>query len=115
MDNRTIEEVRNNETKLIKEIEILEEENQKLKKQLEEIKNEPLTNRIGRIDSVIANIYSRNRTHEKEFIEWLEDYIDTLKTESDSVEGLGICEYYTLLALEEVLEKYKEIIGGKYE
>lgn len=36
MDNRTIEEVRNNETKLIKEIEILEEENQELKKQLEE-------------------------------------------------------------------------------
>ena len=92
-----------------------ERENQELKKQLEEIKSEPLTNRIGRIDSVIANIYSRNRTHEKEFIEWLEDYIDTLKTESDSVEGLGICEYYTLLALEEVLEKYKEIIGGKDE
>lgn len=31
MDNRTIEEVRNNETKLIKEIEILEKENQELK------------------------------------------------------------------------------------
>lgn len=31
MDNRTIEEVRSNETKLIKEIEILEEENQELK------------------------------------------------------------------------------------
>ena len=49
---------------------------------------------------------------QKEFIDWLEDYIDTLKTESDSVEGLGICEYYTLLALEEVLSKYKEIVGG---
>lgn len=35
MDNRTIEEVRNNETKLIKEIEILEEENQELKKTIE--------------------------------------------------------------------------------
>ena len=35
MDNRTIEEVRNNETKLIKEIEILEKENQELKKQLD--------------------------------------------------------------------------------
>ena len=48
------------------------EENQELKEQLEEIKNEPLTNRIGRIDSVIANIYSRNRTHKKEFIEYIE-------------------------------------------
>lgn len=35
MDNRTIEEVRNNETKLIKEIEILEKENQELKKTIE--------------------------------------------------------------------------------
>lgn len=31
MDNRTIEEVRNNETKLIKEIEILKMQNQKYK------------------------------------------------------------------------------------
>ena len=54
-------------------------------------------------------------SQQKEFIEWLEDYIDTLKTESDSVEGLGICEYYTLLALEEVLSRYKETIGVKDE
>lgn len=35
MDNRTIEEVRENETKFIDEIKQLEWENQKLKKQLE--------------------------------------------------------------------------------
>lgn len=83
-----------------------------LKKQLEKIKNEPLTNRIGRIDSVIANIYSRNRTHQKEFIEWLEQNIEN--------------EEYCYLAqnpgercrkdvFEEALSKYKEIIGGKHE
>ena len=120
MDNRTIEEVRNNETKLIKEIEILEEENQKLKKQLEEIKNEPLTNRIGRIDSVIANIYSRNRTHKKEFIEWLEKEI---QRQEDYAVSLGLTIDYDIAeytsgkidALKESLSKYKEIIGGKYE
>lgn len=40
MDNRTIEEVRNNETKLIKEIEILEKENQELIEYLKEKKKE---------------------------------------------------------------------------
>ena len=118
MDNRTIEEVRNNETKLIKEIETLEEENQKLKKQLEEIKNEPLTNRIGRIDSIVANIYSRNRTQQKEFIEWLEKEI---QRQEDYAVSLGLTIDYDIAeytsgkidALKESLSKYKEIIGGK--
>ena len=128
MDNRTIEEVRNNETKLIKEIEILEEENQKLKKQLEEIKNEPLTNRIGRIDSVIANIYSRNRTHKKEFIEWLEKEIEAIENKLNRYNELvkqgkeTDFEYYESIIDErkfdiymKTLRKYKEIIGDKDE
>lgn len=36
MDNRTIDEVRKNEDRLINKIELLEKENQELKKQLEE-------------------------------------------------------------------------------
>ena len=75
------------------------EENQELEKQLEEIKNEPLTNRIGRIDSIVANIYSRNRTQQKEFIEWLEDM---LVSELDIFSVVRVCD---------VLSKYKEIIG----
>ena len=47
MDNRTIEEVRNNETKLIKEIEILEEENEKLKMQNQKYKE--AVNKIKKI------------------------------------------------------------------
>lgn len=83
MDNRTIEEVRNNETKLIKEIEILEEENQELKKQ------------------------------QKEFIEYLEEPIRII-TEGNPT---NISEYTSakLDTLKEVLQKYKEIIGGKDE
>ena len=92
-----------------------EREVKELKKQLEKIKNEPLTNRIGRIDSVIANIYSRNRTHQKEFIEYLENYIDALNQQKETVEGLDIGEEHILMVLEEVLEKYKVIIGGSNE
>ena len=97
-----------------------ERENQELKKQLEEIKSEPLTNRIGRIDSVIANIYSRNRTHKKEFIEWLEKEI---QRQEDYAVSLGLTIDYDIAeytsgkidALKESLSKYKEIIGDKYE
>ena len=88
-----------------------EREIKELKKRLEK-KYEKVGTLTGEL------LYEENTkliNQQKEFIEWLEDYIDTLKTESDSVEGLGICEYYTLLALEEVLSKYKEIIGGKHE
>ena len=91
-----------------------ERENQELKKQLEEIKNEPLTNRIGRIDSVVANIYSRNRTHKKEFIEYLEN----------EIKNSDICDVYVhgmkfnlaeKMIYKDILSKYKEIIGIKDE
>lgn len=81
------------------------EENQELEKQLEEIKNEPLTNRIGRIDSIVANIYSRNRTQQKEFIEWLRN---------ESKELIRDAGYHQRICLE-ILSKYKEIIGIKNE
>lgn len=100
MDNRTIEEVRNNETKLIKEIEILEKENQELKKQL-------------------SNSHQM-KNQQKEFIEYLEkeiqgreDYAVSLGLTTD----YGIAEYTSgkIDALKESLSKYKEIIGGKDE
>ena len=87
-------------------------ENQELKKKLDELQT--LYNNMFRCHCNRVQVETL-LSQQKEFIEWLEDYIDTLKTESDSVEGLGICEYYTLLALEEVLSKYKETIGVKDE
>lgn len=105
-----------------------ERENQELKKQLEEIKSEPLTNRIGRIDSVIANIYSRNRTHKKEFIEWLEKEIEAIENKLNRYNELvkqgkeTDFEYYESIIDErkfdiymKTLRKYKEIIGDKDE
>ena len=88
-------------------IDKLEKEKQELKKKLEECSAVADTN-----SELVDSIDEHYKEQQKEFIEWLEDYIDILKIESDSVEGLGSCEYYTLLALEEVLSKYKEIVGS---
>ena len=90
-----------------------ERENQELKKQLEE-KDDFINKLQGtkyRLDK-----YDYERTmQQKKFIEYLEDYIDALNQQKETVEGLDICEEHILMILEEVLEKYKEIIGGKHE
>ena len=75
--------------------------NQELKKQLEEYENEPLTNKISRIDCVVSNIYSRNKTQQKEFISYLENMLDN---END---------IFSVVRVKDVLSKYKSIIGGK--
>ena len=93
---------------------MLERENQELKKQLEEIKNEPLTNRIGRIDSVVANIYSRNRTQKKEFIEYLENEIKNSDICDVYVHGMKFNSAEKMI-YKDILSKYKEIIGVKDE
>ena len=66
-------------------------------------------------DDIIAGLKKENQeleNQQKEFIEYLEDYIDALKDQQESVEGLDSCEQYTLMTLEKILSKYKEIIGG---
>lgn len=50
---------------------------------------------------------------QKEFIEWLENYIDALIQQKETVAELDVTEVHILMTLEEVLSKYKEIIGGK--
>ena len=70
----------------------LQKENEELKKQLSnghQIKNQ-----------------------QKEFIEWLEDYIDALIQQKETVAELDVTEVHILMTLEEVLSKYKEIVGG---
>ena len=53
------------------------------------------------------------KNQQKEFKEYLEDYIDTLKKQEENAEGLDTSEKYALMTLEENLSKYKEITGGK--
>lgn len=77
-------------------VEMIEEENQKLKKQLKNYK------KLG-----FKHLQDKNNnleTQQKEFIKWLEDYLN-LFDYRDIQEQAG----YDML--EEILQKYKEIIG----
>ena len=97
---------------LFEEMENWKEEVKELKKQLEEYENEPLTNKISRIDCVVSNIYSRNKNQQKEFIKWLENGIEKVKNTEfldERIQGAG------LVAYNRVLSKYKEIIGVSNE
>ena len=111
---------------------LLEKDNQELKKQLEEIdsklfftKNE-LEMRQKSIDNKLRQ--------QKEFIEWLEDklnmcdgFLDTIKSDLEEISYAGRTSGKTYIATqimknetamkcyEEVLSKYKEIIGVKDE
>ncbi len=88
-------------------------ENQELKKQLEKYENEPLTNKISRIDCVVSNIYSRNKNQQKEFIKYLEDMIKELQKIKETELDYDILKDVIpqLLAYKEILQKYKKIIG----
>ena len=97
---------------LFEEMENWKEEVKELKKQLEEYENEPLTNKISRIDCVVSNIYSRTKNQQKEFIKWLENGIEKVKNTEfldERIQRAG------LVAYNRVLSKYKEIIGVSNE
>jgi hypothetical protein len=102
----------------------LVEENQKLKQQLDKYENEPLTNKISRIDSVVSNIYLQNKTQQKEFIKYLEDEIEqntpSLRWKHYNEDGFNDYDVEnpssievqpTYKVLNEILQKYKELIG----
>lgn len=82
----------------------LKEENKQLKKKLEEKENiacdwkDSCLENAGKIEIL--------ETQQKEFIKWLEDYLN-LFDYRDIEEQAG----YDML--EEILQKYREIIGGK--
>lgn len=74
--------------------------------------------KVSKVDKEFIDMTHRNTellAQQKEFIEYLEDYIDALKQQKETVEGLDIGEEHILMILEEVLEKYKGIIGGSNE
>ncbi len=89
-----------------------ERESQELKKQLDELQT--LYNNMFKCHCNRVQVETL-LSQQKEFIEYLEDYIDALKQQKETVEGLDIGEEHILMILEEVLEKYKEITGVKDE
>lgn len=72
-----------------------EEEHEKLKKQLEELKEEK---------QEWINLLAMFKNQQKEFIKWLEDYINLFDNMCIDEQG-----YYDML--EEILQKYRSIIG----
>lgn len=82
---------------------LLQQENQELKKQLEEINK--IIEKCGfvNIEQVMLN-YCGLLTQQKEFIKYLEDYLKLFDNKDIYEEG----SYDTI---EEILQKYKEIIG----
>ena len=91
----------------------LTKENQKLKEEIEKIIAVADTN--SELADKFYNKIQKSKEMQKEFIKYLEDYIEVLKSQQENVNGLDILEEETLFILEETLEKYKEIIGDKDE
>ena len=91
-----------------KDMLVLKEQNDKLKKQLEEINK--MIEKCGfvNIEQVMLN-YCGLLTQKKEFIKWLEDEIEKATTNPYtklSEYGMNRIHIY-----KEILQKYKEIIG----
>ena len=72
-----------------------EEEHEKLKKQLEELKEEK---------QEWINLLAMFKNQQKEFMKWLEDYLKLFDNMCIDEQG-----YYDML--EEILQKYRSIIG----
>ena len=72
-----------------------EEEHEKLKKQLEELKEEK---------QEWINLLAMFKNQQKEFIKWLEDYLKLF--DKKDVYEEGSCD-----TIEEILQKYRSIIG----
>lgn len=90
----------------------LQQKNQELKKQLEDTNEElelvrcDLHNRTSERNGYYRNI-EKLENQQKEFIEYLTSYIDLLSNKPDLIEE------NQKDILEEILSKYKSIIGGK--
>ena len=110
-------------------------ENQKLKEQLEigEQQYNDLVEEKEKLQEQLSNSH-QIKTKQKEFIEWLEDklnmcdgFLDTIKSDLEEISYAGRTSGKTYIATqimknetamkcyEEVLSKYKEIIGVKDE
>lgn len=81
----------------------LKEQNEKLKKQLKD-KTEDYKRMKDNFDSKV-DVLTKIETQQKEFINYLNSYIDLLNDKPDMLEETQKD------ILEEILQKYKEIIG----
>jgi hypothetical protein len=95
---------------------LLQKENQELKKQLEEYKeqvNKGLYNTCLPYTTGYNKAIKDKETQQKEFIKYLEDEIKELQKIKETELDYDILKDVNsqLLVLKEILQKYKEIIG----
>lgn len=102
---------------LIEYTERLHKENEELKKQLEagEEQYTDLVEEKEELKQLYDSLMQKVESQQKEFIEYLDNYIDALKQQKQTVSELDMAEVHILMTLEENLAKYKEIIGVKDE
>lgn len=93
----------------------IQEENQELKKQLEEYKDKINWYENFEVNKTIDKLRLKHNTQQKEFIKRLEDKIRTIETTYSQINGNYGLMNEKLEALKEVLQKYKEIIGVEDE
>ena len=143
MDNRTIDEVRKNEDRLINKIELLEKENQELKKQLEAgeqqyndlvEKKEGLQEQLDYLRSgeyinqlrferdMLQDIVDKGEVskEDKEFIDCTHRNTELLEQQKEFIEWLenlltNELGVFTEVKVCDVLSKYKEILDNKGE
>ena len=90
MDNRTIDEVRKNEDKLINEIELLEKENQELKKQIVYLRNSEYLNQLKFERDMLQDVVYKMKVskEDKEFIDMTHRNTELLEEKQELIDYL---------------------------
>lgn len=102
-------------TSKLDEYDLIVDERNQLKKQLEEYKDKINWYENFEVNKTIDKLRLKHNTQQKEFIKWLEDEIHTIKTTYSQINGNYGLMNEKLEALKEVLQKYKSIIGVEDE
>ena len=98
-------------TSKLDEYDLITDERNQLKKQLEE--TEKCLKDMYYINIENDKELEKAKTQQKEFINYLEDYINSLKKEYGNYVNDNYSEEYGRYhTAKEILQKYKEIIGG---
>lgn len=96
-----------------KAIKELQQENQELKKQLEENKDKINWYENFEINKTIDKLRIKHNNQQKEFIEYMNKTIEELECDDVDDEEMKGYLIQRIDTFKEILSKYKEIIGGK--
>ena len=120
-ENKILRENAENNDKVVDNVNwknmLLKKENQELKKQLEENKDKINWYENFEINKTIDKLRIKHNNQQKEFINYLEDEIKRINPKELDIGELNLrlndIKFTQYLIYKEILQKYKEIIGGK--